>query len=411
MTAYVVGAGLAGLSAAVALTQKGVPVEVFEASAQAGGRCRSYHDAVLDMTLDNGNHLVLSGNRATFDYLRVIGAQDRLVGPEHAALDFYDRSTSKAWTIRPNAGPLAWWIFDAGRRVPGTKPSDYLALVKLMVSGPDRRIDALIACKGALWDRLLEPFLLAALNTEATCGSSALAGSVIRQSLARGGQAYRSRIAHPTLSAAFIDPALAYLAAKTVSVRFGEPVKNLRFADDRVVAFVLADREIALNIDDSVVLATPPWISQDLIPALTAPDAFSPIVNAHFRYAPPVGLAPIVGVIGGAAQWIFAFEDRLSVTVSGADDLVDQDRDSLARRFWSDIAAVHGLPPDPLPPYRIIKERRATFAATPEQNAKRPGAKTRWRNLALAGDWTATGLPATIEGAIRSGNSAAAVLG
>ena len=411
MTIYVIGAGLAGLSAAVALMRKGLPVEIIEASAQAGGRCRSYHDAVLDMTLDNGNHLVLSGNQATFDFLRVIGAQDRLVGPEDAALNFYDRATSKTWTIRPNAGPLAWWIFDAARRVPGTKPSDYLALVKLMAFGSDRRIDALIACKGALWDRLLEPFLLAALNTEAACGSSALAGSLIRQSLARGGKAYRSRIAHPNLSAAFIDPALAYLAAKGARVRFGEPVKSLRFADSRVVAVVVADREIALNDGDAVVLATPPWISRDLIPELDAPDAFSPIVNAHFQYVPPAGLAPIVGVISGAAQWIFAFEDRLSVTVSGADALVDQDRDGLARRFWSDIAAVHGLPVDPLPPYRIIKERRATFAATPEQNAKRPGGKTRWRNLALAGDWTATGLPATIEGAIRSGNTAAAVLG
>jgi hypothetical protein len=111
-------------------------------------------------------------------------------------------------------------------------------------------------------------------------------------------------------------------------------------------------------------------------------------------------------VIGGAAQWIFAFEDRLSVTVSAADDLADIDREALARRFWADIAKVHGLGPEP-PPWRIVKERRATFAATPEQNARRPGARTRWANLFLAGDWTATGLPATIEGAIRSGKTAA----
>ncbi len=104
---------------------------------------------------------------------------------------------------------------------------------------------------------------------------------------------------------------------------------------------------------------------------------------------------------------MFAFADRLSVTVSGADDLADADREDLARMFWADIAAVHGLPAA-LPPWQIVKERRATFAATPEQNARRPKAATPWRNLALAGDWTATGLPATIEGAIRSGRTAAA---
>jgi len=158
------------------------------------------------------------------------------------------------------------------------------------------------------------------------------------------------------------------------------------------------------------VLATPPWISQALLPDISAPDEFNAIVNGHFRFAPPKALPPIVGVIGGTAQWVFAFPDRLSVTVSGAGELADLKGDELAQRFWNDIAAVHGLT-DQLPPWRIVKERRATFAATPAQNAKRPGAVTRWRNLALAGDWTATGLPATIEGAIRSGRTAAAVIG
>jgi len=173
-----------------------------------------------------------------------------------------------------------------------------------------------------------------------------------------------------------------------------------------VAAIESAAGDIALARDDAVILAAPPWIAQALVPGLTTPDRFSTIVNGHFAYAPPPGAAPMVGVIGGAAEWVFAFPDRLSVTVSGADAIADDDREDLARRFWNDVAAVHDLPPE-LPPWRIIKERRATFAATPEQDAKRPRATTRWRNLVLAGDWTATGLPATIEGTIRSGGKAA----
>ncbi len=114
----------------------------------------------------------------------------------------------------------------------------------------------------------------------------------------------------------------------------------------------------------------------------------------------------MVGLIGGTAEWVFAFPDRISVTVSGADRLLDDDREALARRLWADVAALHHLPAE-LPPWQIVKERRATFAATPEQDAKRPGARTQWDNLLLAGDWTATGLPATIEGALRSGRTAA----
>ena len=407
---YVIGAGLAGLSAAVTLAARGAEVSVIEASAQAGGRCRSYWDPVLEMTLDNGNHLVLSGNHATFDYLRAIGAADRLVGPAEATLAFHDLRDGEAWTIRPNPGPLPWWLLSPARRVHGTKAIDYLALAALLAPGAGKRIDQTIRCEGVLWDRLLEPFLLSALNTEARSASAALAGAVIRESLARGGDAYRPRVSHPTLSAAFIDPALAFLGARSGSVRFATPVRDLSFEGDRVTGLAVADGDIALGADDQVVLATPPWISQGLIPGLTAPDAFNAIVNGHFRFAPPRPLPPIIGVIGGAAQWIFAFDDRLSVTVSAAGDLADENREALARRFWADIAAVHGLAAE-MPPWRIVKERRATFASTPAQNAKRPRAATRWRNLVLAGDWTATGLPATIEGAIRSGRTAAAVIG
>ncbi len=232
-SAIVVGAGLAGLSAAVSLAGRGVAVRVLEASAQAGGRCRSYVDPVLGMTLDNGNHLVLSGNHATFDYLRAIGAEDRLVGPDEARLDFHDLASHKRWTIRPNPSALPWWIW---RPAPGARHR----AARLSGPGPaarpqgERTIGEAIACEGPLWDRLLEPFLLAALNTEAKSGSAALAGAVIAQSLARGGNAYRPRIAHPTLSAAFIEPALAFLAAHGASVRMGAPVRGLTFDGDRV---------------------------------------------------------------------------------------------------------------------------------------------------------------------------------
>jgi hypothetical protein len=264
-------------------------------------------------------------------------------------------------------------------------------------------------CRGVLWDRLVGPFLLGALNTDPREASAALASAVIRESLARGGAAYRVRIAHPTLSAAFIDPALDFLAARGAKVVLGEPVRALAFDGARVSGLWTAGGEIAVGKGDGVVLAAPPWIAQALVPGLSPPDRFNTIVNGHFALAAPPDAAPMVGVIGGVAEWVFAFADRLSVTVSGADHLANEDREVLARRFWADVAAVHRLE-GPMPPWRIIKERRATFAATPEQDAMRPGAATGWRNLVLAGDWTATGLPATIEGTIRSGEKAAALI-
>ena len=406
---YVIGAGLAGLSAAVRLAGRGRPVTLIEGAGQVGGRCRSYFDAALGMTIDNGNHLVLSGNHATHDYLRAVGAVDRLAGPKDALFDFVDVRDGRRWTLRPNPGPIGWWVLANDRRVPDTHVGDYLPLVKLLAPQGDKRLCDVIRCEGPLWERLIEPLMLAALNTEASQGSAELAGAIVRETLAVGGRAYAPRIADPSLDAAFIAPALAFLAGRGAEVRIGRRVEAIETDDVRALGFTVGGEEISLTSDETMIVATPAWTTPGLLPGVSAPDAFCSIVNGHFKIDPPVGAPKIVGVISGAAQWVFAFEGRISTTISGADAVVDMPREQMAAALWADVAKVYGLAAEP-PPWRIVKERRATFAATPEQDAKRPAARTRWRNLALAGDWTDTGLPATIEGAIRSGHKAAEII-
>ena len=402
--ATVIGAGLAGLSAAVELARAGWKVDLVDSAAQAGGRCRSYHDPQLGRVIDNGNHLVLAGNQAVARYLATIGASDRITGPASAGFDFVDLRDGARWTIRPNDGPVPWWLLNARRRVPGTSAAAYAALGRLLIGRKADRVADRIDLTGPLARRLIDPVLLSALNTDPREGSARLAAAVIKGSLARGGRASAPRIAEPTLAAAFVDPALAWLRLRGCSFTTGTRLRALAIEGDRVTGLDFGDG--VDRVLGPVVLAVPPWVAQALLPGLGAPTEFRAIVNAHFAFAPPPGTPPMIGVVGGTAEWIFAFEDRISVTVSGADRLVDHDREALARTFWAEIAAIHKLPAD-LPPWQIVKEKRATFAATPEQDALRPGAATRYRNLFLAGDWTQTGLPATIEGAIRSGVTAA----
>jgi squalene-associated FAD-dependent desaturase len=403
---YVIGAGLAGLSAAVNLVAAGARVTLIEGANQAGGRCRSYFDAALDQVIDNGNHLVLSGNAAVQRYVQRIGAHAQLTGPAHARFAFFDATTGARWIIRPNDGPLAWWILTPSRRVPDTHLGEYFAILKLLAARDNAPVESVLSCSGALWDRLLAPLLLAALNTDPRTASASLAAAVIRQTLFKGGRAYCPRIASPHLADAFVAPALSYLAQRGASVILGKRVRKLRFEDSRVVGLELAGYSIQLEPQDRLVLAVPAWVATDLVPQLCAPTQFRAIINGHFAQPAPAGAEPIIGVIGGLAEWIFAFSDRLSVTVSGADHLLDTDRDSLAQQLWADVAAAHNLT-SPLPRWQIVKERRATFAATPEEDTRRPGPVTPWRNLVLAGDWVQTGLPATIEGALRSGETAA----
>ena len=402
---HVIGAGLAGLAAAVRLTQAGRAVTVHEGAKQAGGRCRTYHDAALDMVLDNGNHLVLSGNRDALAFVAAIGAADALVGPAEADFPFVDLATGARWSVRPNAGPLPWWIFAADRRVPGTRALDYLSLARLLGPGA-AEIGGRMACAGPLYDKLWRPFLLAALNIEPPHASAALAGAVIRETLAKGGAASRPLIAAHGLSHAFIDPAIRFIEAHGGRVRLDRRVRAVTLAAEHAKRLEFGDESIELGGEDRVVMAAPAPVAAALLPGVSAPQTFCAIVNAHFKMIPPADAPPMIGLINATTEWIFAFPDRLSVTISGADRLLETPREALAATIWSEVCVASRVE-GPMPPWQVIKERRATFAATPQENARRPQARTAWRNIALAGDWTATGLPATIEGAIRSGNTAA----
>ena len=408
-TVHIIGAGLAGLSAALKLTARGDKVVVHEATAFAGGRCRSYHDAAVGMTIDNGNHLLLSGNRSALEYLRDIGAAERLVGPAHAEFHFVDLASGQRWTLRFNDGRLPFWIFDPGRRVPGTRARDYAALARLIWPPAEKTVGEVIRCEGTLYSRLIEPLLLAALNIAPPLASAKLAGAVIRETLAAGGRACRPLIAREGLSATLIEPALNCLQRRGAAVRLEHQLRAIRFGAVRVDALDFGGETIALSEDDAVILAVPPYAAASLIRGLEVPTEFRAIVNAHFRITPPAGEPPLLGVLNGMVEWIFAFPGRLSVTISAGDRLIDSPREELAKAIWGEVAGVTGLPAA-LPPWQIVRERRATFAATPAQDLKRPGAETAWQNLILAGDWTNTGLPATIEGAIRSGNRAAALI-
>lgn len=405
-TTHIVGAGLAGLSAAVELSRRGKKVVVHELARHAGGRCRSYYEPALGLTIDNGNHLVLSGNQSALAFLDVIGGRNLLTAADHAEFTFHDVKSGGRWVLRPNDGPVPWWIFSERRRVPGTRASDYARLGNLLLANGSDTVVQRIDSGSDVYRKLLYPVLLAALNCDPAEGSARLAGAVIRGTLAKGGRACRPLFAANGLGPALVDPAVAFIRKNGGEVRFDDAVRAFEFGDDHVRFLQFAESALNLNPEDQVILAVPGWVARTLVPGLTVPTDYRAIFNLHFKVAPPADLPKIIGVINGTTEWLFAFDDRLSVTVSAADRFNEAEREPLARQIWSEVAMIVGLN-DPLPPWQIVKERRATFAATPEQDALRPSTETQWRNFHLAGDWTATGLPATIEGAIRSGEKAA----
>jgi len=404
---HVIGAGMAGLSAAIQLSLMGEKVTVYEAAPYAGGRCRSYYDRELDCRIDNGNHMVFSGNVAVQDYLFLSRAAESMRSPPEAMFPFMDVSTGERWTVRINSGLPPWWIFSRGRRVPGTGPADYLSALCVLMAGKKETVAKCLAKDSVIYQRFWEPLSVAALNTEPESASASILAGIMKQSFLSGGGACKPMIPLTGLSESFVMPCLNVLRQYGTEVKFGHRLRAISADNLTVKKLVFSEKTIELGPEDWVVLAVPAWVAADLVPGLIAPNDFRSIINIHYRVEAPGNLTGFTGLCGGVAEWVFVKPGVVSITVSAGERYEETENRNWVIYAWKDTAKLFDLDPAKVPPWRVVQEKRATFACTPDQVARRPRAWTGWGNLSLAGDWTDTGLPSCIEGAIRSGIKAA----
>ncbi|WP_439597438.1 hydroxysqualene dehydroxylase [Falsiroseomonas sp.] len=407
MTVHVIGAGIAGLAAALALVRAGQRVALHEASPTAGGRARALPDGT-----DNGTHALLGANRAALRFLTQIGAREGWVEPEPGGLPVLDLETGSARRVA--LSPLGWG--DAARRPEGVTLGGVLALLRLALPGPDRSVATAFAGHPRLLRALVEPLTVAALNTPVQEASARLLGAVLRRLGGRG--AARLLVARQGLGPDLVAPALATLACHGANLRTGSRLREVLQAGGRVTGLEFAGATLPIRPADAVVLALPPWEAARLLPGLSAPQRHAPILNVHFSRpdCSAAGDNPVrfLGLLGGLAQWVLVRPGGISVTVSAADDSIGLTDAEAAARIWPEVrqaALRFGLPgewPAAPPPARAVRERRAT----PRHGLNPPAVPPRrpLANLALAGDWTFGELPATLESAVRSGEAAAAAI-
>ncbi len=355
MTVHIVGAGMAGLSAAFALARKGIPAVIYEAGAHAGGRCYSFYDKTLDAVLDNGTHLILGANRALLGMLKECSAALSPAAVEHDFL-FY-RVPSHSFFSLDLKRPLG---------VLARLPEIYGLLAESVMNTPAGEADALML-----------------FRTASKCLGS------------ENGRVY---LAETSLKAAVVDPVVSFLQKAGVPFRYHQKLRHIR--EDRLV---FVQEEVSLSGDDKVILAVPPMnLSRILIGAPELPTRT--ILNIHYKSGAqlPDGRR-FAGLLGGSAHWVFVRGGVVSVTVSAADALLDRSApEILAGRIWHEIGPLLSEKGS-LPPHRVLIDRRATLLQSRSVNAARLSADIGSSSVFLAGDGTATGFPCTIEGAVRSG--------
>ncbi|SCY25431.1 hydroxysqualene dehydroxylase [Microvirga guangxiensis] len=400
---HIVGAGIAGLSAALATTEEGGEAVLYEAAPQAGGRCRTIRSA-NGFSHDNGTHVLLTANRNALSLLKSIGARDRWIEPERKGLPLYDLPTK----VMHRVGLSPWSWLRPSRRPNGLGIADLLRLLRLAFPAQECSVASIIGDR-PIMNSLIGPLTVAVLNTPPSTASARRLGCALRRLM--WPRAGRLLVARNGLSEDLIQPAIETLQGRGVPLLAGQRLRNLLTNGERVIGLSLTDRTIALGPEDRVILALPPYEIERLLPAVPVPQRFEAILNVHFRL-PGLDEPRFIGFTGGLTQWLLVRQDHVGVTISAADSAVLDSAADLAALVWREIAPTLGdlgldASPDKQPEARVVKEKRATIRqdVTPlPQPPLRPLA-----NLALAGDWIGS-MPATIESAVISGTEAVAAL-
>ncbi|MBL7998182.1 MAG: FAD-dependent oxidoreductase [Candidatus Kapabacteria bacterium] len=430
----IVGAGVAGISAAVECIRRGHTPVLLEAKPYIGGRARSFTDTATGDTIDNGQHVMMGCYHSLLGVLRLLGTDTLLEEQPSLRVAFVDadgRHDELDASLLPGKAGVALGILRL-------KHIGIRAKVKALIFALRVQFN-LLDCKAMtarelleatgqppdIITRLWEPLILATLNATPENAAAVLFVEVLRRAMFGGGNSSSLLIPRCGLSDLF-EPAHGFIASNGGELHTGTSVANLLIRNGAVCGVATEDGRTIEG--DTVIVAVPPKYVLRLIAEgyhthpFFAPlhdYTFSPIVSLYLWFDRPVMQNDFAALLGTTTQWVFnktATDSpnggHVALTVSAANPLVQQSAEDLARHCADELRASFPQARNAvLTGYKVIKEKSATFLATPHLESRRLCAITPLTGLYLAGDWTATGLPATLEGAAQSGIAAVAAIG
>ncbi len=426
----IIGGGFAGLSAAVALSRQGVRLTLLERRRHLGGRAYSFTDRTTGDTVDNGQHLVMKCYRHTRDFLTHIGTIDRLRFQDRFHIDFHHPHKGHTPLTFPRTLPPPLHLLVGFLRFGPVNTKDALGLRRLagpLKSPPPAGLtvdDLLNRCgqskriRQAFWD----PLCISALNQSPASAPAGHLIAVLREAFF--GERDAAYLGYPGvgLSALYTDAAESFIKTRGGRVRIGAAATGLDITPGGPIQIRLKSED-PLTASAVICAATPPAQARLLPDTLAGLKqrllAFrpSPILSVNLWFDRPIIASKFIGLLGAQMDWIFnkaaLYENRdkaslghITLVASAADRLVDKSDDELVTIALKDLRSrVPAAAGAALRHHRVVRERQATFALPPDQT--HPTNRTSVPNLFLAGDWTDTGLPATIESAVISGYRAA----
>ncbi len=417
----IVGGGLAGLSAAVTLANRNIHVHLIEASPKFGGRTYSFIEETSGCEIDNGQHLLLRCYYETIEYIKRIGATNLFSYQKQLEINFVTRAKIK-YQLKPTELPYPLGLFFGFLNYDVLSILDKVKILSLLVQLPFIHSEKYLYLSVEEWlfeqnqsqnciKSFWEIIAVGALNSQLKDASSKMFIDILKVIFLKGSDASAMIIPKVGISKAFIDPAIKFLKMNNTELILSEKLLEISIQQSKAVA-IKTDKG-TINDFDAVILAIPSYAlskinEENLIIENNKTDLkTSSILTFHLWLKENNLKKPFYAFIDSRLHWVFNHGEYITTVTSGADDLIEKSQGELLKIISTELSAYLGINRENISRYKMIKEKRATFVPNKENISKRPTAKTKLENVFLAGDWTNTGLPATIEGAIKSGNTAA----
>ncbi|MCW8964654.1 MAG: hydroxysqualene dehydroxylase HpnE [Gammaproteobacteria bacterium] len=420
----IIGGGWAGLSAAIHLANKNVPVTLIEAAEQPGGRARMVMFG--DLPVDNGQHIALGAYRNFLEVLKIIGVDEAFV-LSRLPLSLTVKGSQGTVSLTAPKLPAPLHLLLAFLKADGLSAGDKIKTMAnwLRLIGTRARSDMtvtdLMHCTGQserVTHYLWTPLCIAAMNTHPDIASARVFQRVLKDAFMRRRADSDILLPRYDMGRLFPQPAMDWLIGKGVNVMTGQRVSRIETRDNRVTGVTVGNMTIATG---QLIIATNPWSCASLIEPIDSLSSlhrdisqfnYEPIATVYLKYSRAVLLNPTMqGLADSSTQWIFdrritSHPKIVAAVISADGEHASMSKEELVQTVVNDIKANTDLQDDPIDSL-VIREKRATFSATPHAETLRPNNKTALNGCWLAGDYTATGYPATLEGAIISGKAAA----